>query len=88
MVQVAILVGVGHFLALDERLGEFGGGVVAGFGHSAGDDVLGLGAHERSALAGLDVLELNDLKNLAVLLEGDAVAELACRDHKRIPPIL
>ena len=57
---------------------ELGGGVVAGFGHSAGDDVLGLGAHKGSALAGLDVLELDDLKDLAVLLKGDAVAELAC----------
>src|SRR5699024_5111539 len=56
VVQIAVSVAVGHFLALDERLGELGGGVVAGFGNSAGDDILGLGAHESSALAGLDVL--------------------------------
>ena len=41
---------------------------------------------EGSALARLDVLELNDLKDLAVLLEGDAVAEFACRNHIKIPP--
>jgi hypothetical protein len=28
------------------------------------------------------VLELNDLKNLAVLLKGHAVAKLACRNHR------
>ena len=78
MVQVAILVRVSDLLALDERLRELGGGVVAGLNDRAGDNVLGLGAHESSALAGLDVLELNDLKDLAVLLEGDAVAEFAC----------
>jgi len=27
------------------------------------------------------VLELNDLKNLAVLLKGHAIAKLACRNH-------
>ena len=87
VIQAAVLVAVGHFLALDEGLGELGGGVVAGFDHGTGDDVLGLGAHERSALAGLDMLELHDLENLAVLFKGDAVTEFACRDHKWIPPI-
>jgi len=32
------------------------------------------------------VLELNDLKDLAVLLEGDAVTEFACRNHIETPP--
>ena len=41
---------------------------------------------EGSALARLDVLELNDLKDLAVLLEGDTVTEFACRNHIEIPP--
>ena len=86
MVQIAILVGVGDLFALDESLRELSGGVVAGLNDRAGDDVLGLGAHESSALAGLDVLELNDLKDLAVLLKGDAVAEFACRNHIKIPP--
>ena len=86
MVQIAILVGVGDLFALDESLRELSGGVVAGLNDRAGDDVLGLGAHKSGALAGLDVLELNDLKDLAVLLEGDAVAEFACRNHIKIPP--
>ena len=47
-----------------------------------------LGTDEGSALARLDVLELNDLKDLAVLLEGDTVTEFACRNHIEIPPIL
>ena len=82
MVQIAILVAVGDILALDESLRELCGRVVAGLDHRAGDDVLGLGADKGSALAGLDVLELNDLKNLAVLLKGHAVAKLACRNHR------
>ena len=67
--------------AADESLRELSGGVVAGLDHRTGDDVLGLGADKGSALAGLDVLELNDLKNLAVLLKGHAIAKLACRNH-------
>ena len=30
----------------------------------------------------------DDLKDLAVLFEGDAVTEFACRNHIEIPPIL
>ena len=86
MVQIAILVGVGDLTALDESLRELGGRVVAGLNNRAGDDVLGLGTDEGSALARLDVLELNDLKDLAVLLEGDTVTEFACRNHIEIPP--
>ena len=86
VVQIAILVGVGDLTALDESLRELGGRVVAGLNNRAGDDVLGLGTDEGSALARLDVLELNDLKDLAVLLEGDTVTELACRNHIEIPP--
>src|SRR5699024_12638747 len=61
VVQGAVMVAVGHLTALDERLGELGGGVVAGLDDRAGDDVLGLGADKGRALAGLDVLVLNDL---------------------------
>ena len=35
-------------------------------------DVAELGAHERTALAGLDVLELDDLEQAVVELERDA----------------
>ena len=42
---------------------------------------LGLSAHKSSALAGLNMLELNDLKDLAVLLKSYTVTKFACRDH-------
>ena len=82
VVQIAILVAIGHVLALDESLRELCGRVVAGLNHRAGNHVLGLGTDKGSALAGLHVLELNDLKNLAVLLKGHAIAKLACRNHR------
>ena len=41
-----------------------------------GLDVAHLGADERRALAGLDVLELDDLIDLAVHLKGLAVSEI------------
>ena len=82
MVQIAILVAVGDVLALDERLRELSGRVVAGLNHRTGNHVFGLGANKGCALAGFHVLELNDLKNLAVLLKGHAIAKLACRNHR------
>ena len=78
VVQIAVGIAVGHLLALDERFLELGGGVERGFGHAAGDDVSHLGAHEGSALAGLDVLELHNLVDLAVHLKGFAVSEITC----------
>jgi hypothetical protein len=40
-----------------------------------------LGAHERAALAGLDVLELEDLEDRAFDLDVAAVLELVRGDH-------
>ena len=82
----AIIVGILHLLSLNESSGELGRGVQGSFGHAAGDDVAHLDANEGSALAGLHVLELDNLHNLAVHLEGNAVANIACRNHCIDPP--
>ena len=84
VVQLAVVVGVLHLLSLNESSGELGRGVQGSFGHAAGDNVAHLNANESSTLAGLDVLELDDLHNLAVHLEGNAVANIACRNHVNI----
>ena len=81
MVQIAVVVAVLHLAALDESLLELGGGVERSLGHAAGDDVSHLGADESGTLAGLNVLELNDLHNLAFHLEGHAVTEIAGGNH-------
>ena len=43
---------------------------------------LQLGADESRALAGLYMLELNDLKHVAVHLKRNAVFEISCYYHK------
>ena len=47
------------------------------------DKVLGLelGADERSALARLNVLEINDRPDAALPLNGNALTEIACSNH-------
>src|SRR5699024_12599410 len=40
------------------------------------------------ALAGLAVLELSRLKDLAVLLKRNAIAAFACRNHIKMPRIV
>ena len=84
VVKVAVVVAVLHAAALDERFLELRGGVEAGLGDSAGDDVLHLHADERRALAGLDVLELDDLHDLAVHFKGYSVAKIACGNHRKL----
>ena len=84
VVKVAVVVAVLHAAALDERFLELRGGVEAGLDDSAGDDVLHLRAHERRALAGLDVLELDDLHDLAVHFKGYSVAKIACGNHRKL----
>ena len=81
VVQVAVVVAVLHVLLLHIRILKLGRGVKGGLGHSAGDDILHLGAHESSALSGLYVLEFHDLHNLAVHLKGNAIPKFAGRNH-------
>jgi hypothetical protein len=47
----------------------------------AGEHVLQRGAHERAALAGLDVLKLDDGPQLAVQVEHQTVLEVVRRRH-------
>ena len=65
-------------------------GYIKRLGHSTGHHVAHLGADESRALAGLDVLELHDLHDLAVHLEGLAVSEITGGNscHIDIPPIV
>jgi hypothetical protein len=67
------------------RLGAHRAELLAG-AERAVDDVAVRGsaqlrAHERAALAGLDVLELDDLEDRAVDVDVVAVFELICRDQ-------
>jgi hypothetical protein len=67
------------------RLGAHGAELLAG-AEGLVDDVAVRGpaqlrAHERPALAGLDVLELDDLEDRAVDLDVVAVLELVGADH-------
>ena len=50
----------------------------------AGLDVLQLGAHDRATLAGLVVLEPDDLPELAVEVEHHAVLQVVRRSHASV----
>ena len=49
--------------------------------HLAGHHVAHLGAHERATLAGLDVLELNDVPELALKLQDRSVLDVVSGCH-------
>ena len=88
VVQLAVVVDVLHFLGLNDGAGHLVGGVEAALDHSAGHDVLELGAHEGSALAGLHVLEVNDVPHAAVPFNSNALTEIASSNHNVYPPLI
>ena len=67
------------------RLGADGAELLPGpegpVDHGAVGGAAQLGAHERAALAGLDVLEVEDLEDRALDLDVVAVLELVGADH-------
>ena len=79
-VVVAVVVQVLHVLALDDRLLDLDPGVERLVDHGAGPHVADLRADERAALARLDVLELDDLEQVVVELERDAVLQVVHGD--------
>ena len=78
---VAVVVEVGEVAAVDVLDLDLGAGVVRAVDDLARDDVLELGADERAALAGLDVLELDDVPELPVDVEDDAVPDVCGGCH-------
>ena len=72
---IAVLVDVLHLALLDVGLVERLAGAEGAVEHATGAQVLQLGAHERAALAGLHVLEVDHHERLAVELDLEAVAE-------------
>src|SRR5205814_7471929 len=78
---VAVGVQVLHRALVDGRGVDLGAGVEGPVDHLAGQHVLERGAHERPALSGLDVLELDHGPQLAVEVENQAVLEVVRGRH-------
>ena len=78
IIQIAVVVGVFHILSLNESGGIFIVGVEGFFHHRTGDYVADFGAHESGALARLDVLEFDNLIDVAVHFKRHAVAKITC----------
>src|SRR5690606_19391315 len=67
--------------AIDVLDVDLGAGVERLVVGPTGHDVLELGAHERAALARLDVLELHDGPELSVEIQDDAVLDVCGGCH-------
>jgi hypothetical protein len=80
----AVAVQIGGVAPVDGCGLHFHPGVVGLVDNLAGQHVLELGAHERGTLAGLDVLELDDLPQLAVDVEDEPILEVGGRCHGRL----
>jgi hypothetical protein len=88
---VAVLVQVGHVALVDVGRLDLGAGVERLVDDLARQHRLELGAHKGRALAGLDVLELDDRPQLVVEVEHEAVLQVVGRRHgslfrRRSPP--
>jgi hypothetical protein len=78
-----IAVQVGRVAPVDGRGLDLHAGVVGLVDNLAGQHVLQLGPHERRSLARLDMLELDDLPQLAVDLQDEPILEVGGRCHFR-----
>ena len=81
-VKIAILVQILHILSIYMSLRAFLGGTESSLNYAAVLDVLKLGADECRSLAGLNMLEIDDLINGIIEFDGNAVSEVTCRNHK------
>src|SRR5207249_2192579 len=81
----AVTVEVLHVLPLDDREAHLHTRVERPLQHSPGLDVAQLRTDECAALPGLHVLELDDLEECAVEVEGHAVLEVVGGDAHRTP---
>ena len=81
IIKIAVVIAVFHVFSFDDRYREACGGVERSFDDSAGDHVAHFGPDKSRALAGFDVLELDDLHKSSVVFKGQAVSEFACRYH-------
>ncbi len=79
----AVVVQVLHRPLVDVGRLDLDAGVERLVDDLAGEDVLQLGPHEGRALAGLDVLELDDGPQLALEVEDEAVLEVVGGCHGR-----
>src|SRR4051794_21285855 len=77
----AVLVEVLHLALVDDSDIDLGAGVEGAVDDLAGQQVLELGADERATLARLDVLELDDVPQHAVEVEGHAVLQVVGGRH-------
>src|SRR5690606_4275748 len=78
---IAVCVQVREVATIDILDVDLRAGVVCAVYRLAGDDVLQLGAHECAALTGLDMLKLDDVPELSVDGENDAVLDVCCGCH-------
>ena len=78
---VAVAVEVLEVAPVDGREVDLGAGVEGAVDDLAAQHVLHLGAHERAALAGLHVLELDDVPELSVDVQNAAVLDVVRGGH-------
>ena len=80
--QLAVGIGVLNGPPLQPNLVHLFARAEGFVGHRSGEDIFQLGAHERAALAGLDVLKIGDGVKDPIHLKGHPVAEIGGRGHK------
>ena len=81
-----ILVEVGHITTVNRRSLDLHARIESAINDLARQDILDLGANESGALTRLDVLELDNLPELAVDHHDGAVLQIICRCHYKILP--
>ena len=78
VIELTVIIQIAHIHTIDSRCREFFGRAERFFQHGACDNVFVFCSYKRSAFSGFDMLKLNDLANIAVNLECNAIFKIAC----------
>jgi len=81
VVQIAIFIQILHILSINTRLRALLSRTESLLYYTATLDVLQLGSYESCALSRLNMLEFDNLVNIVIILNGNTISEITCRNH-------
>ena len=81
VVQITIFIQILHILSINTRLRALLSRTEGLLNYTATLDVLQLGSNESCALSRLNMLEFDNLVNIVIILNGNTISEITCRNY-------
>ena len=79
--KLSVLIQILHIFSINTRLRALLSGAEGLLNHTTTLDVLQLCSNESCTLSRLNVLEFNNLVHIVIVLDGNTISEITCRNH-------